>query len=175
MTGVESPAPAPDTGEQDWMGLAREASQAFFAGPPTEDRQELLIVELESGEYAIPVERIREIVRLGAITRVPRTPDWLVGVVALRGEIVQVVDLRSRLGLPKVEATRAHRIVVIHGDDEGVAGLLVDAVKGVLRVREPELQPTQGQEFRAVSQLAPKGEGFVSVLDLDRLMERSDG
>jgi purine-binding chemotaxis protein CheW len=174
MTQVESAAAGKQTDVRDWTGLAREASRAYLAGAPAEDRHELLIVELASGEYAIPVERIREIVRVGAITRVPRTPDWLVGVVALRGEIVQVVDLRSRLGLPKVAATRAHRIVVIHGDEDGVAGLMVDAVKGVLRVRERELQPNQERDFRAVAWLAPRGDGFVSVLDLDRVVERPD-
>ena len=174
MTAVEAPELATDVSAAEWTGLAREASQAYLLGAPALDRREFLIVELESGEYGIPVERIREIVRLAAITRVPRTPDWLVGVVALRGEIVQVVDLRLRLGLPKAEATRAHRIVVIHGDDEGVAGLLVDAVKGVLRVREREIAPTQGHEYRAVVQLASKDGGFVSILDLDRVVGRSD-
>ena len=174
MTAIQSPESTTDENAPDWTGLAREASQAYLAGAPALDRRELLVVELGSAEYGIPVERIREIVRLAAITRVPRTPDWLVGVVALRGEILQVIDLRLRLGLPKVEATRAHRIVVIHGDDEGVAGLLVDAVKGVLRVREREIEATQGHEFRVVSQLAPKDGGFVSIIDLDRVVGRSD-
>jgi purine-binding chemotaxis protein CheW len=174
MTSVESPSTAHEEQSDDWAGLAREASRAFTADAPAEDRRELLIVRVDAGEYAIPVERIREIVRLATITRVPRTPDWLVGVVALRGEIVEVVDLRSRLGLSKGEATRANRIVVIHGDDEGVAGLLVDSVKGVLRAREREILPAQGHEFRAVVELAPSGDGFVSILDLDRVVGLQD-
>lgn len=157
-----------------WLGLAREASHAFVAGAPVEERRELVIVRIAAGEYAIPVERIREIVRLAKITRVPRTPDWLVGVVALRGEILEVVDLRRRLGLPAIEATRASRIVVIHGDDDGVAGLLVDSVKGVLRAREQDVLPAQGHEFRSVVELVRSGTGFVSILDLDRVMGVGD-
>ena len=173
MTSAES-----TTGREaragDWTGLAREASQAFVAGAPAEDRRELLVVQLAAGDYAIPVERIREIVRLATVTRVPRTPDWLVGVVALRGEIVEVVDLRRRLGLPKGEATRANRIVVIHGDDDGVAGLLVDSVTGVLRAREQDVLPAQGNDFRCVDELVRSSTGFVSILDLDRVVGAHD-
>ena len=174
MTPDESPTTTQAGRNGDWAGLAREASQVYAGGMPAEDRRELLVVRVDVGEYAIPVERIREIVRLATITRVPRTPDWLVGVVALRGEIVEVVDLRRRLGLAKGEATRANRIVVIHGDDEGVAGLLVDSVKGVLRAREGEIVPAQGHDLRAVVELARAGEGFVSILDVDRVVGHSD-
>lgn len=159
---------------EEWMKLAREASHVYIAGAPVEERRELLVVQLAAGDYAIPIERVREIVRLVKITRVPRTPDWLVGVVALRGEIVEVVDLRRRLGLPKVDATRASRIVVIHGDDDGVAGLLVDSVKGVLRAPERDILPPQGHEFRSVVELVRSGPGFVSILDLDRVMGLRD-
>jgi len=158
----------------DWVGVAREASHAFVAGAAVEERRELVIVQLAAGEYAIPVERIREIVRLAKVTRIPRTPDWLVGVVALRGEILEVVDLRRRLGLPATEATRASRIVVIHGDDDGVAGLLVDSVKGVLRARERDVVPAQGHDFRSVVELVRSGMGFVSILDLDRVLGAGD-
>jgi purine-binding chemotaxis protein CheW len=159
---------------EEWMGLAREASRAFVAGAPVEERRELVIVQIAAGDYAIAVERIREIVRLAKITRVPRAPDWIVGVVALRGEILEVVDLRRRLGLPAIEATRASRIVVIHGDDDGVAGLLVDSVKGVLRAPERDVLPAQGHEFRSVVDLVRSGTGFVSILDLDRVMGAGD-
>ncbi len=171
----DAPAmPAETLQSGEWTGLAREASRAWAADAPAEDRRELLVVRVDAGEYAIPVERIREIVRLAVITRVPRTPDWLVGVVALRGEIVEVVDLRRRLGLAKGETTRASRIVVIHGDDDGVAGLLVDSVKGVLRVPEREVLPAQEHDFRAVVELARTGGGFVSILEVDRLVGQAD-
>jgi purine-binding chemotaxis protein CheW len=173
MTSVDA-TKAREIRADGWTGLAREASQAFVAGAPVEDRRELLVVQLADGDYAIPVERIREIVRLATVTRVPHTPDWLVGVVALRGEIVEVVDLRKRLGLPKGEAARANRIVVVHGDDDGVAGLLVDSVKGVIRAREQDVVQAQGHEFRCVDALVRSGTGFVSILDLDRAVGARD-
>ena len=76
--------------------------------------------------------------------------------------------------MPAIEATRASRIVVIHGDDDGVAGLLVDSVKGVLRASERDVVPAQGHDFRSVVELVRTGTGFVSILDLDRVLGAGD-
>ena len=111
---------------RDWADLARSAMRGDEA--ETELLRELLSFQLAGTPYAIPVERVREIVRMRAITPVPRVPEAVLGVVELRGEIVQVVDLRMRLDLPLGEETRRSRIVVLHGDDDGVSGVLVDAV-----------------------------------------------
>lgn len=157
-----------------WEGLARSASRSFLAPDAVADLRELLVIGAGEGAYAIPVERVREIVRLAAITRIPRMPDWLVGVVPLRGEVIEVVDLRRRLGLASAEATRASRIVVIHGDDDGVAGVLVDSVKGVMRVPEADVLPAQGHDFRSVVEMFRSGEAFVGILDLERVVGLSD-
>ena len=89
--------------------------------------------------------------------------------ISLRGEIVQVVDLRRRLGLVPAEPTRSSRIIVVHGSDGRVAGLLVDAVREVLSVSEEALQPATG-EVGAVEALCVRGEEFVSVVDLERVL-----
>lgn len=157
-----------------WETLARRAAQALTAPAVVEDRRELLTVEVAGAGYAIPVERVREIVRLTAITRIPRTPAWLVGVIALRGEVIEVVDLRLRLGLAAAATTRRSRIVIVHGDDDSIAGLLVDAVSGVLRVAERDAVPIQGSELRSVVEMVRSGEGFVGVLDLARVAGRAD-
>jgi len=181
MTAAERATPAaPATAggrspaDSGWEGLARRASQALIASAPVEDRRELLVAELAGSRYAIAVERVREIVRVASVTRVPRTPDWLVGVVALRGEVVQVVDLRRRLGLPSAAPTRASRIVVIHGDDDGVAGLLVDSVRGVTRVPEHDVIAAHEHDFRSVVEMVRDGEGFVGILDLARVVGDAD-
>lgn len=158
----------------DWLALSRSAARSFHAVPTAEERRELLVVEAAGSPYAIAVERVREIVRLAAITRIPRTPSWLAGVVALRGEIVEVVDLRRRIGVPQAEVTRSSRIVVIHGDEAGVAGILVDSVTGVLRVPEQDVLPTDGRDFRAVVEMVRTPDGFVGVLDLERVLGAGD-
>jgi len=137
-------------------------------------RRELLVLWLDGDPYALPVERVREIVRMRSITPVPRVPAAVRGVISLRGEIVQVVELRRRLGLPAPEATagaRRARIVVLNGDDGQLTGLLVDRVSEVLRIDEAALRPPASREADAVSALAAYGERFVSLFDVDRLLE----
>lgn len=158
---------ATTTRTQRWEALAREAAVREAAS--TEYLQQLLTFELAGAGYGLSVERVREIVRIRPITPVPRVPEHVRGVISLRGEIVQVVDLRRRLGLEPVEATRATRIVVVHGGDGRVAGLLVDAVREVISVSDESLRQASG-EVDVVKALCVRGEQFVSLVDLDRVL-----
>lgn len=156
-------------GEERWAELARAAG-----GGPRGEAQELpceLLTLVAADEYAVPVERVREIVRMRRITPMPRVPRAVLGLVALRGEMVQVVDLRLRLGLEAAAPSRRSRIVVLHGQDGQVAGLLVDAVRDVLRVPEDALAAPPAGEIDAVESLCARGERFVSVLDVDRVLD----
>ena len=164
-----------------WETLARAAGRrAPGEAVEAELQRELLAVELCDTPYALPVERVREIVRMRLVTPVPRLPRPVLGVIALRGEIVQVVDLRICLGLEPRPRTRRTRIVVLHGwlapgdeggrEDDRVTGVLVDAVQEVLRVGPGDLRPATGAEADTVSELCVRGEEFVSILDLDRTL-----
>jgi purine-binding chemotaxis protein CheW len=156
----------------DWESLARGAARDYLGDreDPGELLRELLVFGLDGSAYAVPVERVREIVRMRALTPVPRAPGWLLGVVALRGEIVEVIDLRRRLGLGASSPDRSHRIIVLHGDDDRVAGLLVDSVSEVYRIGEDAIMPGQGLDTGAVSEVCARGEAFVSILDVDRAL-----
>ena len=160
----------------DWRGLARDAARGYMAetADPTELLRELLVFGLDGAAYAVPVERVREIVRVRELTRVPRAPVWLRGVIALRGEVVEVVELRRRLGLPDAPPDRSSRIVVLHGDDDRVTGLLVDSVSEVHRVAEDAIMPAQGVDGGAVAEVCLRGEEFVSILDVDRAVGAGD-
>jgi purine-binding chemotaxis protein CheW len=160
---------APANGERRWDVLAREAAQRRDLDSEPVELLQLLTFELEGSPYALPVECVREIVRIRPITPVPRMPEDVRGVISLRGEIVQVVDLRRRLGLEPVEPGRRSRVIVVHGGDGGVAGLLVDAVTEVLSVADDALRPASG-EAGAVDELCVRGEEFVSLVDLDRVL-----
>jgi len=165
-SGSRSGAPAPG----DWESLARSAATGE-AQAEAEILRELLTFRLADSPYAIPVERVREIVRLRSITPVPRVPRAIVGVIALRGEIVQVVDLRMRLRLAASPPTRSTRVIVLHGDDDRVTGVLVDEVRDVLRVGEEAIRPSTASDSGAVNELCVRGEQFISVIDLDRVLE----
>jgi purine-binding chemotaxis protein CheW len=163
---------APDFADLARAARARLAGAAGDAGGATE-LCELLVLWLDGDPYALPVERVREIVRVRPITPVPRVPDAVLGVISLRGEIVQVIDLRRRLALPAAEEgiVRRRRIVVLHGADGQMAGLLVDRVSEVLRIRADAFHPPTARDADAVSALVPEGERFVSLFDVERLLE----
>ncbi len=157
--------------EGDWEALARNAATGRDVSDEPAVLRELLIFLLGDSPYAMPVERVREIVRMRAMTPVPRVPAEIRGVITLRGEIVQVVDLRMRLGLATPEAGRRTRIIVLHGDDDRVTGVLVDAVREVVRVSEDDVRPATGGEGDAVAELFLSGENFVSIIELDRVLD----
>ncbi len=166
MSNADSPQDV-----ENWEALARRASLEDGEEEGAVLLRELLSFRLADTPYAIPVERVREIVRLRDVTSVPHMPRWVIGVVGLRGEVVQVVDLRMRLGIATSAATRSTRVIVLHGDDERVTGILVDAVDQVLRISEELIRPAAGAESGAVIELCERDGEFISVVDVDRVLE----
>jgi purine-binding chemotaxis protein CheW len=90
--------------------------------------------------YGLDILHIREIIKIIEITEVPRSPRFLLGVISVRGQIIPVIDLRQRLRLDDNPLTRAARILVADRDGEPF-GLLVDAVTGVVRFADSEIEP----------------------------------
>jgi purine-binding chemotaxis protein CheW len=165
-------APAAGTGgaSRRWQDLARLAAERRGAEVETGAVRQLLAFLLDGSPYAVPVERVREIVRYRAIRPVPRVPADVLGVISLRGEIVEVVDLRLRLRLRAAESARASRIIVAHVADGGVVGLLVDGVTEVIVVDEAALRDVTSAETGAVETLCVRGDRFISLIDLDRVL-----
>jgi purine-binding chemotaxis protein CheW len=158
-------------GSSSWDELARSAHDPGVAEEQPEDLRQLLTFEVDSTPYAVPVERVREIVRIRPITPVPRVPPEVRGVISLRGEIVEVIDLRRRLDLEPAAPVRSTRIIVVHSENGKAAGILVDAVREVSRVAEDAIRPVSSAEVGAVESLYVRGEEFVSLIDLDRILE----
>jgi purine-binding chemotaxis protein CheW len=168
---------APENGgivEPEWEVLARSAAGAAGPSEDTTLLREFLVFELSGDPYAVPVERVREIVRLRPITPMPRVPETVRGVISLRGEVIQVLDLRRRLGMTSAEPTRRTRIVVMHGEDNRTTGLLVDAVNQVLRVAEDAISPAATGESDSVHALCAREDEFVSLIDLEKVLDVGD-
>ncbi len=161
---------APGEEARDWDALARAAADRGDASESLEEVRQLLSFELAGAPYAVPVERVREIVRMRPVTPVPRTPDEVRGVISLRGEMIELIDLRRRLSLGSIEPSRRTRIIVIKTSDDEVVGLLVDAVREVLRVSEAAIQPATGSDTGAVNDLCKFHDEFVSMIELDRVL-----
>jgi purine-binding chemotaxis protein CheW len=154
-----------------WEEIARAAATRRAAPAAAEVLRQLLCVRVEGAPYAVPVENVREIVRVRTITPIPRTARCVRGVISLRGEIIQVIDLRLRLGLPPAAIAKANRIVVVQADDGRVAGVLVDDVREVLRVSESAIGSVVGDAQGIVAALCTNGSEFVSIVEPGRLLE----
>ncbi|HEY0476532.1 MAG TPA: chemotaxis protein CheW [Kofleriaceae bacterium] len=126
--------------------------------------------------FAIDVARVREVLDLSEITRVPTAPPYMRGVVNVRGSAVPVVDLRRKFGLPAVPDTVNTRIVVLELELDGelaVVGGLADSVHEVLELERSQIRepPRIAMRWRAdmIEGLGKKAEQFIIVLDINRV------
>ncbi len=105
-----------------------------------EDARRWLTFSLGAEDYALDITRIREIIKPREITEIPRVPDFLLGIISLRGSIIPVFDLRNRLKLGKGVITPESRIIVCHQGQRG-AGLLVDRISQVVTLPAGKIEP----------------------------------
>lgn len=123
--------------------------------------------------FALPVEPVREVLRVQSVTRVPHAPEPIRGVSNLRGRVIPVIDLRVRIGLPAADLDRASRVIVV-GSRGRLLGLLVDAVRHVVhldldRVQAPpeDVMTVQSDYISGVYHLEDQ---LVLLLDVDRAL-----
>lgn len=119
---------------------ARERAGAPASANGDDRLEQLCAFRIGGEDYAIDIMRVREIIHPLPITRVPRTPPFVVGVFRLRGEVIPLLDVRERLGLPAVESGRRTRFLVVHVAGQRV-GLVVDEVCEVVRLTRREIRP----------------------------------
>ncbi len=103
------------------------------------DELKLIIFKLGREEYGMDILRVQEIKRMMSITRVPSTPPFIKGVINLRGSVLPVIDLRTRLGLVETELGDAARIIVIMANDTTV-GFIVDEVVEVTTINTQNIE-----------------------------------
>ncbi|WP_406657513.1 chemotaxis protein CheW [Methanolobus sp. ZRKC2] len=112
-----------------------------FQGHNSDELIQLVIFNLGLEEFGVDIMKVQEIIRLPEITRIPKSPDYIKGVINLRGKIIVVMDLDQRFGLPSKEITEESRIVVV--DIEGtIVGMVVDSVSEVIRLVSSNVDPT---------------------------------
>ena len=136
-------------------------------------RHELITFGIASQRFGIDIMAVREIRAWSPVTRLPRVPDYVAGVVNLRGAVLPVIDLAARLGWAPTEATPRNPIIVI--DHEGqLRGLIVHEVADIVSIEAGTMQQPEALGHEAITNflegIAPLGEDMVMVLDLRRLM-----
>ena len=108
-----------------------------------------IVIQMGNEEYGVDIRYIDNIVRMQHITRVPKVAAYLKGVINLRGEVITVMSLRLKMGLPEDEPTKATRIIILKLEQHGTIGVMVDEVKEVvtLGVDEVEKVSYDGKEL----------------------------
>lgn len=132
---------------------------------------QFIVVKIGEEQYGINIKYIENIVRMQHITRVPQVPAYLKGVINLRGEVIPVMSLRLKMGLPEDVETKASRIIIIKMEQHGNIGLMVDEVKEVVNLEEGQIEKASyGSRENSESFILGIGKyegGLISLLDLN--------
>lgn len=138
---------------------------------------QLVTFRLGNEEFSLDILRVQEIIRHMELTRVPRTPDFVDGVINLRGRVIPVLDLRKRFGLPSDERTNETRIIVVDVDNKTV-GLKVDAVSEVLRLPADTVEPAPaivtGAESEYIKGVGKLDGRLLILLDVEKILSRTE-
>jgi len=124
----------------------------------------------------VDIRVVQEINRQSEITQVPHAPDYVRGVINLRGDVATVVDLRTILGLPKSESNRQTRNLIVHHRGEAI-GLLVDRISDILTLSEDQINPpptnVDGIDGRLMNGVCTLDSEIVVLLDIDEVLSDS--
>lgn len=139
------------------------------------EEEQLVSFKIGNEEFGVGIGEVQEIIRLPDITRVPRTPHFVEGVINLRGNVLPVIDLRKRFALEAIKKTNATRIVVVNVDNK-TTGIIVDSVSEVLRLSKEAIEPPppivariEGRYLRGIGKLND-GKRLLILLNLNEVL-----
>ncbi len=144
-----------------------------------QDTELLQLVTFSIGEeeFGVEILKVREIIRMLEITRVPRAPEFVEGVINLRGSVIPILDLRKRFGLVSKDNDKDTRIVVINIHNMTV-GFIVDSVSQVLRIPANTVEPpppvVAGLDSEYIEGVGKLEDRLLILLDLDRLLSSEE-
>lgn len=141
-----------------------------------EDAVQYLTFKLDGESFATEISKVREVLEYTQVTPVPKSPEFMQGVINLRGSVVPVMDMRLQFGMPAIDPTVDSCIVIIEVNIEGtstVLGALADSVQEVLDLKPEQLEaaPSFGSRIdnSFVQHMAKVGDKFVIVLDMNKV------
>ena len=140
-----------------------------------------LTFKLEEEIFALDISKVREVLDFTTITKVPRTPEFMRGVINLRGNVVPVVDMRLKFGMTKTENTVNTCIIIVEINLDGettVLGALADAVQEVIELGSGQIEPAPkiGTRLKTdfIQGMGKRGEGFIIILDIDKVFSADE-
>ena len=137
---------------------------------------QFLTFKLEDELFALDIEKVREVLDFTSITKVPQTPDYMRGVINLRGSVVPVVDLRLKFGKTMAEQTVNSCVIIVEVQMDGekvVMGAMADAVQEVLDLEPDQIEPPPrlGTKLNTdfIRGMGKHADQFIIILDIDRV------
>ncbi len=141
------------------------------------DLLQLVTFHIGDEEFGVEILKVQEIIRMMGITRVPKAPDFVEGVINLRGKVIPIIDLRKRFGMSAQEHDKHTRIIVIE-INKVIVGFVVDSVSEVLRIPSSTVEPPpaiiSGIESEYISGVGKLADRLLILLDLDRLLSKGE-
>ncbi len=132
---------------------------------------------LGSEEYGVDIAQVQEINRMVTITHVPRAPQFMEGVINLRGQLIPIIDLRTRLGMGRSDVTKNTRIVVTEIGSKRI-GMVVDSVSEVLRIPVEQIEDAPelvgGVDTEYIRGVGKMGDRLIIMLDLTRVISGNE-
>lgn len=139
-----------------------------------EDILELVSFTIGNEFYALEINCIREIIKVKDITRVPNTPNYIKGVINLRGKVIPIIDMRKKLNLQSIDFNKNSRILIIEYNNMMI-GIIVDTVKEVLKIdnkvteNTPDISKNGTSDY--ISSIGKLDDKLINILNLDNFIQ----
>ncbi len=142
------------------------------------DTTQYIVVRLGDEQYGIDIKYIDNIVRMQHITRVPKVPEYLKGVINLRGEVIPVMSIRLKMFLPEEEITKATRIIILKLEQYGTIGIIVDEVKEVVTLENDSVEKltyeSKEDKMNFISGIGKHNDELISLLDFNLVLQEKE-
>lgn len=160
--------------------MAYDVSTQVLSGSKSgSDALHMVGFKVGSEEFCVDILKVQEIIRMVEITVMPNSPDYVEGVINLRGNIIPIIDFRKRMSLPFSDTLneQARRIVVV-SFGRVTAGLVVDKVTHVMKLPPDQISPTpdviKGYDSECLSGVARSGDRLLILLDLEKMFKEEE-
>jgi purine-binding chemotaxis protein CheW len=164
------PHTGPSTKQEEAMSIAEMVGTTQY-----------LTYKLGDEVFAFDISKVREVLDFTTITKVPRTPEFMRGVINLRGSVVPVVDLRLKFGMTKTEKTVNTCIIITEVSMDGetaILGVLADSVKAVLDLDAENIEPApkigSRMQTEFIRGMGKHNERFIMILDIDKVFSNEE-
>lgn len=157
------------------MELSKSTAQELLAeeGKAAVETIQYIVIRLGEEQYGIDIRSIDNIVRMQSITRIPKMPAFLKGVINLRGEVIPVISMRQKMNLDDDIITKMTRIIVLKLEQEGNVGILVDEVKEVVTLSVNEIEKitynAKEEKSSLINAVGKHNGELISLFDLNAI------